>query len=413
MSFRHFSLHKTLLKALDELSLVEPTAVQEEVIPAALWGRDLRVNAETGSGKTLAFLAPAVHRSLTKKNEGTGTRILVLVPTRELAQQVFANCQGLIKYTNLTATIVCGGDNFGLQMEQLEKRPDIIIATPGRLVKHVKLDTTDFSSLDVLVLDEADRMLDLGFSRDMQVVIRQCNPDRQTMLFSATLGQKGLRGLVEDVMSDPETITLSTAQDPHSTIQQQIVLADDDEHKHQLLQWLLQNESYEKALVFTNSRRQADHVRGLLVQHELRVGVIHGDIDQEKRNHVMGLVREGSIDILVATEVAARGLDIEGIDLVINFDMARRGDNYVHRIGRTGRAGKKGLAISLVSAPEWNLMASVERYLKLKFERRGIKALKGTYSGPKKLKKSGKAAGSKKKKTKKKSKPITKQRNKK
>ncbi len=402
MSFRHFSLHKTLLKALDELSLMEPTEVQEEVIPAALWGRDLRVNSETGSGKTLAFLAPAVHRSLTRKNEGTGTRILILVPTRELAQQVMANCQSLLKYTNLTATIVCGGDHFGKQMESLADNPDIVIATPGRLVKHVKLGTPDFSTLDVLVLDEADRMLDLGFSRDMQVIVRQCNPQRQTMLFSATLGQKGLRGLADEAMNEPDTITLSGIKEAPSAIRQQIVLADDDDHKQKLLLWLLQNETYEKALIFTNSRRQADRVRGELVQHQLRIGVIHGDIDQEKRNRVMTLLREGTVDVLVATEVAARGLDIDGIDLVINFDMARRGDNYIHRIGRTGRAGKKGLAISLISAPEWNLMASIERYLKLTFERRPIKALKGTYSGPKKLKKSGKATGSKKKKKQKK-----------
>jgi len=397
VSFRHFSLHKTLLKALDELSLLEPTEVQEEVIPAALWGRDLRVNSETGSGKTLAFLAPAVHRSLTRKNEGTGTRILILVPTRELAQQVMANCQSLLKYTNLTATIVCGGDHFGGQMESLADNPDIVIATPGRLVKHVKLGTPDFSTLDVLVLDEADRMLDLGFNRDMQVIVRQCNPQPQTMLFSATLGQKGLRGLADEAMNEPDTITLSGIKEAPSAIRQQIVLADDDDHKQKLLLWLLQNETYDKALIFTNSRRQADTVRGQLVQHQLRIGVIHGDIDQEKRNRVMTLLREGSVNILVATEVAARGLDIEGIDLVINFDMARRGDNYIHRIGRTGRAGKGGLAISLISAPEWNLMASIERYLKLTFERRPIKALKGAYSGPKKLKKSGKAAGKKKK----------------
>jgi len=401
VSFRHFSLHKTLLSALEEQSLVEPTEVQEAVIPAALWGHDLRVNSETGSGKTVAFLAPALHRSLTKKSEGNGSRILVLVPTRELAQQVFDTCKSLTKYSNLSSAIVCGGENFGVQMEQLAENPEIVVATPGRLVKHTKLGSTDFSTLDTLILDEADRMLDLGFSRDVLEIVDQCNIDRQTMLFSATLGQKGLRGLVEEVMSEPEIVTLSSVKEPHSQIQQQIVLADNDDHKHKLLLWLLENEEYKKALVFTNSRRQADRVRGQLVQHNLRIGVIHGDIDQEKRNRVMSLLREGTIDILVATELAARGLDIEGIDLVVNFDMAKRGDNYVHRIGRTGRAGKRGLAISLISALEWNLMASIERYLKLQFERRGIKALKGNYTGPKKLKKSGKAAGSKKKKKKK------------
>lgn len=405
MSFRHFSLHKSLLNTLENLNLLETTAIQEAVIPAALWGHDLRVNAETGSGKTLAFLLPALHRSLTKKSEGSGSRILVLVPTRELAQQIYSVCQSLIKQNNLTVTMICGGEHFGQQMEALENNPEIVIATPGRLVKHTKLGTPDFTTLDTLILDEADRMLDLGFSRDVLEIIDRCNLERQTLLFSATLGQKGLRGLTEEIMSEPEIINLGGDRTPPSTIQQQIVLADDDEHKHKLVRWILENEQYDKAIVFANSRRQADTVRGFLVQHSLRVGVIHGDITQEKRNHVMSLLREGTIDILVATEVVARGLDVDGIDLVINFDMAKRGDNYLHRVGRTGRAGKQGLAISLVSALEWNLMASIERYLKVQFERRMIKELRGQYNGPKKLKKSGKAAGAKKKKKPKKTSP--------
>lgn len=398
--FSDFSLHKTLLIALNEQKLIEPSPVQEAVIPEALGRVDLRVNAETGSGKTLAFLLPTLHHMLTHASEGEGTRALVLVPTRELAEQVYTTAKALVTHSRLKVGMVVGADHFGEQMEMLESPPDLLIATPGRLVKHIKLDTVNFSYLDVLVLDEADRMLDMGFSQDVLEIVDHCNIDRQTMLFSATLSHKGLRGLTEEVMDEPEIITLSTVRDQHSDIQQQIILSDNLEHKQKQALWLLQNETFDKALVFTNTRDRANKISPFLMNHGVRLGVLHGNMDQSQRNRVMTLLRDGSINVLIATDIAARGLDVEGIDLVINFDMARKGDVHVHRIGRTGRAGRKGLAISLISATEWNLMSSIERYLRLKFERRVIKELKAAYTGPKKLKKSGKAAGSKKKKDK-------------
>lgn len=402
--FSDFSLHKALLMALDELKLIEPSAVQQAVIPEALGQVDLRVNAETGSGKTLAFLLPALHRLLTQAGEGEGTRALVLVPTRELAQQICATARALAKHTNLKIGMVVGADHFGEQMKMLEQIPDLLVATPGRLVKHLRLESVNLAYLDVLILDEADRMLDMGFSQDVLEIVDHCNIDRQTMLFSATLSHKGLRGLTEEVMDEPEIITLSTVRDRHSDIRQQIILADSIEHKQKLALWLLQNERFDKALVFTNTRDRANMISAYLANQRVRLGVLHGNMDHSQRQRVMSLLREGVINVLIATDIAARGLDIEGIDLVINFDMARRGDLHVHRIGRTGRAGRKGLAISLIMATEWNLMASIERYLRVRFERRSIKALKGAYNGPRKLKRSGKAAGSKKKKEKKKSK---------
>jgi len=402
--FSDFSLHKALLMALDELKLIEPSAVQQAVIPEALGQVDLRVNAETGSGKTLAFLLPALHRLLTQAGEGEGTRALVLVPTRELARQIHATARALAKHTNLKIGMVVGADHFGEQMKMLEQIPDLLVATPGRLVKHLRLESVNLAYLDVLILDEADRMLDMGFSQDVLEIVDHCNIDRQTMLFSATLSHKGLRGLTEEVMDEPEIITLSTVRDRHSDIRQQIILADSIEHKQKLALWLLQNERFDKALVFTNTRDRANMISAYLANQRVRLGVLHGNMDHSQRQRVMSLLREGVINVLIATDIAARGLDIEGIDLVINFDMARRGDLHVHRIGRTGRAGRKGLAISLIMATEWNLMASIERYLRVRFERRSIKALKGAYNGPRKLKRSGKAAGSKKKKEKKKSK---------
>jgi superfamily II DNA/RNA helicase len=221
-------------------------------------------------------------------------------------------------------------------------------------------------------------------------------------MFSATLGHKGIQRVAARLLMAPELVTLSTAKNPHVDIRQQLILADHVRHKEHLLAWLLAHETYEKALVFTNTRAQADKLGGFIRYHKQKAAVLHGEMDQKERNRVMDLFRRGYVNVLVATDVAARGLDVQGVDLVINFEIARSGDDYVHRIGRTGRAGRQGLAITLIGSLEWNPMSSIERYLNTRFERRTIKELPGAYKGPKKLKSSGKAAGSKKRKLEKK-----------
>jgi superfamily II DNA/RNA helicase len=397
--FSDLSLHERLLKTLDEKDFQQPTPVQQQVIPLALKGKDLLVSAETGSGKTLAFVLPMLDRFLSQTAPDTGTRGLILAPTRELARQVFKQCQQFMKPTRLQVGLIMGGETFKYQRAMLRKNPEIIIATPGRLLEHFEHGNPDFSGLEFLVLDEADRMLDMGFSDEVLAIVAACNPDRQTLLFSATLKHRKLTAITDNLLKNPESIILSTARDQHSSIQQQIITADDVKHKSELTSWLLHNESFDKALIFCNKKVQVDSLGAFLRYKKHRVGVLHGDMDQDQRKHVLQQLRSGTISTLVASDVAARGLDVTGIDLVINFDMARSGDDHVHRIGRTGRAGAQGLAISLISANEWNLMSSIERYLGLRFERRTIEALKGSYQGPKKLKKSGKAAGEKKRKT--------------
>lgn len=394
--FSLFNLHHCLTKQLSELKFTEPTPVQSATIPPAVEGQDLLVSAETGSGKTAAFLLPTLHRLLTVKPTGQGTRALVLVPTRELARQVAKQCEKLAAASRIQVGMITGGASFKYQFSMLRKEPEVVIATPGRLLEHIERGTTDFSDLEVLVLDEADRMLDMGMSEEVLQIVALCNKDRQTLLFSATLNHHGLKKITDQVMREPEVIRLSGARDQHSSIRQQIIPADDNIHKEALLTWLLKNETFDKALVFTNTKVQADRLGAALRTKELRINALHGDMDQDSRNQVMEMLRGGVINILVATDVAARGLDVKGVDLVINFDMARNGTDYVHRIGRTGRAGEEGLAISLISAQEWNLMSGIEHYLRLQFERRSIKPLKGSYSGPKKQKRSGKAVGSKK-----------------
>ncbi len=401
--FSHFSLHRLLLKSLYELNFREPTPVQVATIPIALDGVDLQVSSETGSGKTLAYLLPLLHRLLSTANPDAGIRALILLPTRELAQQVFTNCQDLAKHSNLDSTLIIGGSDFEEQAEQVIKDPQIIVATVGRLLEHLDRGLLDLNKLDVLVLDEADRMLDMGFADDVLKISMACNhSQRQTLLFSATLKNKWLHRITNKVLREPEKITITRERGSHANIQEQVILADNEKHKVELILWLLANETYKKALIFTNSRNHADSLSNAIIKLKQHVGVLHGEIDSLKRERVLALLREDKLHVLIATDVAARGLDIEGVDLVINFEMPRRGDDYTHRIGRTGRAGKQGLAITLIKSTEWNLKANIERYLEHKFEPRIIEALPANYTGPKQLKTSGRAVGTKRKKEKKK-----------
>lgn len=441
------SLNRGLRKGLDSLKLKAPTDVQAQVIPAALAGKNLLVSAETGSGKTLAYLIPCAQRILDAKvMRQAGTLVLVLVPTRELARQVEKHLIPLIKHTALTSGIITGGNSFKYQQSILRKNPEFIISTPGRLVEMINTESADFSSLQTLVLDEADRMLDMGFREDVLEIIAACNPQRQTLLLSATLRHTGISSIAQEILTDAEQITVGAERSQHSQIYQQVILCDDKDHKEKVLVHLLKADTLPKAdtalksdtapssesvpsleitpspetavapeennpptkvhkvlkkfLVFSNTRAQVDKLGAHLRYQKIRAGALHGDLTQEERNHVIALFAEGKINVLVASDVAARGLDVKNIDTVINFDFPRNIDDYVHRIGRTGRAGRQGLAISFVASYDWNLMASVERHNGTPFEKRSIKSLKAKFKGPKKIKSNGKAAGPKKKKKK-------------
>ncbi|WP_137972313.1 DEAD/DEAH box helicase [Pseudomonas sp. F(2018)] len=399
--FSQFALHERLLKAVAELNFTEPTPVQLAAIPPALEGRDLRVTAQTGSGKTAAFLLPLLNRLLGDANskQRTDVRSLILLPTRELAQQILKEVERFSQFTFIKSALVTGGEDFKEQAALLRRQPDLLIATPGRLMEHLNAGSLKLNGVEVLVLDEADRMLDLGFAEDIERITAECVNRQQTLLFSATGGGKVLREMIAKVLREPVHLKLNSVDQLSETTVQQIITADDPGHKERLVHWLLTNETYRKAIVFTNTRVQADRLYGHLVAADYKAFVLHGDKDQKDRKLAIDRLKQGGSKVLVATDVAARGLDIEGLDLVINFDMPRSGDEYVHRIGRTGRAGADGLAVSLICHNDWNLMSSIERYLKQRFERRVIKELKGSYQGPKNVKASGKAVGVKKKKT--------------
>lgn len=394
-------LDERLARATTEASFNTPTLVQAEVFEPALDGHDLLVCAETGSGKTCAYLLPTFERLLT--HERQTLLALVLVPTRELAQQVLKQAKMLGRFTTLKLGHIGGGTDIKKQNEIIQTPPHFLVATPGRLSELLARDLIDLSSIETLILDEADRLLDMGFSDEIMAIVKHCYNREQTQLYSASLANKSLKGLANELLTKPEIISLNKLSDKHSSIKQQIIFADDKAHKLKLLTWLLSNEAHQHCLIFCNSKQQVDQLYGLLYYKDgISIGILHGDRDQKQRNLIMSKIRRNEIKVVIATDIAARGLDIEGMDLVINFEMPRSGEIYVHRIGRTGRAGNSGLAITLISAPEYNLMSSIERFLKQKFERRKISELEGHYKGPKKLKSSGKAVGTKKKKAKKK-----------
>ncbi len=414
--FSQYPLHERLLKALEKLAIQEPTDVQAGTLDFTLAGKDVLFSARTGSGKTYAYLLPLINSLMAKELTNSATRALILVPTRELARQVHKDCLALTSFTHLKAGVVTGGEGLKVQQAQLRKNPEIVIATPGRVGEHLQRRSIELADLEFLVLDEADRMLDLGFKDDLVRIANELNDPKthQALVCSATLNHGEVSRLANEYLVEPEMVELADAGDSAQIIQQ-IVLADDSEHKKKLLSRLLNEEdSYQQAIVFSNTRAMAEQLGGYLTYYankndgNFRTAVLHGEMEHDERKRVMALFQTGKVDVLVATDVAARGLDIEDVGLVINFDMSRRGDDYVHRIGRTGRAGRSGLAISFVTSNEWNMMSSIERYLKVHFERRVVAGLEGVFKGPKKLKASGKAASTvKRNKTDKKAKSTT------
>jgi len=402
--FTDFALNERLLKALERLQLTQPTPVQQQFIPPALEGRDIQASAETGSGKTAAYLLPILQRMLLNPQPLTATRALLLLPTRELALQVDKHCRDLASFTQIRTGTLVGGTSYAEQKAMIRKNPEFIIGTPGRVQEHVHKGSLKLDEVEFLVLDEADRMLDMGFREDVMSIVRACAPARQTMLLSATLVHDGIGRIAGEVLRDPVIVAIGTHRAEHSSIAQQMILADDPGHKKQLTNWLIANSEFNKALVFTNTRENAQELADFLQkqrdraqQREIdkpaenawgkgkakpKIACMHGEMEQEERKRVMHLFRDGAVRVLVSTDLAARGLDVKGIDLVINFGVARSGDDHVHRCGRTGRAGEKGIAITLVAPQEWNQVSSIQRYLGLEFEPREVPGLEARFKGP-------------------------------
>ena len=356
MPFDQFHLNAQILKGVRDMGFKRPTPIQSEAIPFVMAGKDLIASAQTGTGKTAAFLLPIFHRLM---EEGTGkTRALVLVPTRELAVQVEEDVRELGGHTGLRSAAVYGGVGMFNQEQALRSGVDIVAATPGRLLDHMSRGYARFHNLKVLVLDEADRMLDMGFLPDIRRILRELPAKRQTLLFSATMPNEIL-SLAHSILHQPERIQVERAK-PAVGITQALYPV--PQHlKPKLLLHLFREVQMSSALVFRRTKIGADKLVHYLKDHGVRVGVINGDRSQSERQHALNSFKEGRVQILIATEIAARGIDVEGISHVINYDVPESADAYIHRIGRTGRAEMTGDAFTLASANDEEFIRVIER----------------------------------------------------
>ncbi|MBK1822205.1 DEAD/DEAH box helicase [Burkholderia orbicola] len=386
-SFASLGLSPEIVSALQAAGYVKPTPVQQRAIPAGIAGRDLLVSSPTGSGKTAAFMLPAIERfaQLQKtqaqqprapREPNQGDRrvrrpqpvarpgLLVLTPTRELAMQVTTAASTYGKHLKRLRTVsILGGVAYGQQLMLLAKNPEILVATPGRLLDHLERGRIDLSELKMLVLDEADRMLDMGFIEDIETIVAATPESRQTMLFSATLDGK-IGSLTSRLLKDPERIEIQQRLESRANIAQTVHYVDDRDHKDRLLDHLLRDDALDQAIIFTATKIDADQLAGRLADAGFESAALHGDLPQGARNRTIRALRERRVRVLVATDVAARGIDIPGITHVFNYDLPKFAEDYVHRIGRTGRAGRSGIAVSLVHHAEQGALKRIERFVR-------------------------------------------------
>jgi len=375
--FEQFDLDSELLASIKELDYKKATSIQELVIPKAMIGKDILASAPTGTGKTAAFLLPIAQHLLDYPRTQPGfPRVLILTPTRELAIQIGADSENITKLTKIKTGVITGGVNYGSHTDILTSTTDILVATPGRLLEYIENEQFDAREIEILVLDEADRMLDMGFSETINRIVGEARWRKQTMLFSATLEGAGVLRFAKEVLKEPEFLESNPSRKEKAKIHQWLHIADSAQHKLNLLVNTLKQEGVERTVVFANKRETVQYLSGKLYAEELPCVWLEGKMPQDKRNKAIERFKSGEIQVLVATDVAARGLDIDDISHVINFDMPRKVDIYIHRIGRTGRAGAKGTAISLVEAHDMAVVGKIERYQNERLQRRIIEELR-------------------------------------
>ena len=362
VTFESLNLHPSILKAVAEAGYINPTPIQAQAIPAVLDGRDILASAQTGTGKTAGFTLPALNLLATPHaSNSRGPRILVLVPTRELAAQVNDSARQYGKYIRARTVSIVGGMPYPLQNKLLSQPLDILVATPGRFIDHMERGRIDLSRLQMLILDEADRMLDMGFMPDVQRICDALPKERQTLLFSATL-DGNIGRIAQDILNNPVTIQVAAQKEKHENIEQRLHHVDDMNHKNKLLEHLLIEPDVDQAIIFTSTKRHADLLAEDLYAAGHKTAALHGDMTQGARNRTLTKLRHGDVKVLVATDVAARGIDVKGISHVINYDLPKFAEDYVHRIGRTGRAGQKGIAIAFATNMDRHVLRKIEEY---------------------------------------------------
>jgi ATP-dependent RNA helicase SrmB len=404
-TFAELDLDPVLLEAIEEMGYSRPTEIQAQAIPQALDAKDILASAPTGTGKTASFAIPAIQYLLDFPRKKAGpARILVLTPTRELAMQVAEHTKALAKNTRLKVATIIGGVTYDTHADTLAQTQDIVVATPGRLMEYIESERFDCRAIEWLVLDEADRMLDLGFGPTVDRLSAECRWRKQTLLFSATLEGRGVEGFTADLLKAPAEISAEPSTRERKKITQWYHRADNAEHKLALLKHIL-TEQAQRTIVFLKTRERLGELRQQLDSAQIPCSWIQGEMPQDRRNNAISRFRDGSVNILLATDVAARGIDLPDVSHVINYDLPRSADVYLHRIGRTARAGKKGTAISIVEAHDQPMMDRVGRYTKELIKERFIDGLRPTHKKPvfkKKKKKEDKKKAVKKKNGKKK-----------
>ncbi|MCP1340304.1 DEAD/DEAH box helicase [Idiomarina sp. M1R2S28] len=362
-SFQSLGLSDDILRAVTECGYTTPTPIQQQAIPTVMAGHDLLAAAQTGTGKTAGFTLPLLHKlSQTKTDGKTVIKALILTPTRELAAQVEDNLNTYAKYTGLKSLVIFGGVGINPQINALRRGVDILVATPGRLLDHSRQGTVDLSKIDVLILDEADRMLDMGFIHDIKKVMKLIPEKRQTLLFSATFSSE-IKALSQQFMQQPKLIEVARQNAAADTIEQRVYPVD-KKRKRELLSYLIGSRNWRQVLVFTRTKHGANRLATQLTDDGLPAMAIHGNKSQGARTKALAQFKAGKLRVLVATDIAARGIDIDELPHVINFELPQVAEDYVHRIGRTGRAGSEGEAASLVCVDEHKLLRDIEKLTK-------------------------------------------------
>ncbi len=370
-TFKQFGLSQALVDSIADLGLKTPTEIQQQAIPVVLEGKDILAGAQTGTGKTAAFGLPLIEKLIARQEEfkllerdGNApqtVKALVLTPTRELAQQVFDNLHAYAEATEIKVVVAYGGTSINVQTANIKQGVDILVATPGRLLDHVFSKNITLSHTQYLVFDEADRMLDMGFMPDIQRIMKRMNSERQTMLFSATF-DKRIRDLAQRLLNQPVEVQ-ATPQNTTADTVKQILYPVDKKRKSELLAYLIGSRNWQQALVFTKTKQGSDALVGELKLDGIKAASINGDKSQGARQKALDDFKSGKIRALIATDVAARGIDIQSLEVVINYDLPFKAEDYIHRIGRTGRAGNEGLAVSLMSRDQEYLLEAIENLL--------------------------------------------------
>jgi superfamily II DNA/RNA helicase len=362
LSFTEFGLHPDLMEGIAASGYEIATPIQEKVIPPILEGKDIIASAQTGTGKTAAFLLPLIHRLLSHRIEGQ-IGALIIVPTRELAIQIAQHLEGLSYFTHISSIAVYGGNdgsNFIAEKKALSTGTDIVVCTPGRMIAHLNMGYVQFSQLQFLVLDEADRMLDMGFQDEINKIINALPTKRQTLLFSATMPDK-IRQLSKKILHSPVEVNIALSKPPEKIVQRAYVVY--DTQKLPLLKHILTNTPHKSALIFCSRKQNVRILAKEMQRAKFQIAEIHSDLEQSQREDVLNGFTSGRIPILVATDILSRGIDIDTIDLVINYDVPNDGEDYVHRIGRTARAEADGMAFTLIEPKEQNKFAVIENLL--------------------------------------------------